>query len=117
MLFRCTNATPDALQCRLLDRNARCGESGGTQGRGPGGDALASSGSSRPRIGEIFLWEPPLDELIVYQTQSGGEDRGIPGRRTFEVICEQLRILSGGMLVDDLYFHFHDRFMTEGFQV
>jgi hypothetical protein len=68
------------------------------------------------RTGGCVLREYPPDQPVVHQTQRRREESGLPRHRALDVVHQQLGILLGKVLVEDLDFHFHDRLMTEANQ-
>ena len=53
-------------------------------------------------------------QLVVNQTQCGGEKGGSPRSHSFDMIHQQLGIPFGKPFVEELDFHIKNRFMTKG---
>ena len=62
------------------------------------------------------LRECLFNQLVVYQTQCGGKKRRFPKRHFLDVPHEQLGVFLGEVVVEELDFHVHDRFMAEEVQ-
>jgi hypothetical protein len=60
------------------------------------------------------FWKSAFNQLIVNQAQRGGDEGRFPRSHSSDVVNQQLGILFSKPLVEKLYFHVEDRFMTEG---
>jgi len=77
-------------------------------------DTLNLSGFPETRTRWGGLCECFLNQLVVYQTQCSGEERGFPRSHSLDVLHKQLGVFLGEVVVEELNFHVHDRFVAGG---
>ena len=76
-------------------------------------DTLYLSRLSEARTRGDGLCECFFNKFVVYQTQCSGKKRRFPKRHFLDVVHEQLGVFLGEVVVEELDFRVHDRFMAE----